>query len=65
MKNSTVRSAACGPARRIVAGRPSICQPPGKMSASGDAATSARVAVGGRAGAGGGGVSWVIRSIVT
>ena len=30
VKNSTVRSAACGPARKIMSGRPSICQPPGQ-----------------------------------
>ena len=53
VKNSTVRSAACDQARRIVAGRPAICQPPGKTSAAGDAATSARVAGGGQASAGG------------
>ena len=46
-----VRSAACGPARRTVAGRPSICQPPRTMSAaSGAAATGARASVGGRPG---------------
>ena len=42
VKNSTVRSAACGPARRMVAGRPSICQPPGRTSAADGAAIGAR-----------------------
>ena len=42
VKNSTVRSAACGPARLTVAGRPSICQPPDTTRASGAAATGAR-----------------------
>ena len=64
VKNSTVRSAACGPARRTMSGRPSICQPPGRTSAAGGAATGARASGGGRAGACGG-VGWVIRSIVT
>ena len=46
--NSTVRSAACGPARRMVAGRPSICHPPDRTSASGAAATGARAPGAGR-----------------
>ena len=47
VKNSTVRSAACGPARRIVAGRPSICQPPDTTSAAGAADTGTRASGGG------------------
>ena len=61
VKNSTVRSAACGPARRMVAGRPSICQPPDRTSASGAAATGARASGGGRADALVGGVGCGIR----
>ena len=48
VKNSTVRSAACGPARLTVAGRPSICQPPDTTSASGATATGARATGSGR-----------------
>ena len=53
-RESVVRSAACGPSRRTVAGRPSICQAPGRTSASVGTDTGARASGGGRAGAGGG-----------